>query len=161
MLSIFGFSLITVLCYLLLSSCCVRYETIEHSYRDILILLNVIKEKISAHSMPLSAIMNLSIDLPYLSEIGFIESVREEGFLNALESNRDKMIVDEQDYELLLNYFRSFGLSTRSHELENLCSTIKELERKYEQTKSLTSQRKKVSGTLIVCSYLILIIFLI
>ena len=69
MLSIFGFSLITVLCYLLLSSCCVRYEMIEHSYRDILILLNVMKEKISAHSMPLSAIMNLSIDLPYLSEI--------------------------------------------------------------------------------------------
>lgn len=161
MLQIFGVVLITVLCSVLVTSFCDGYDKTEYSYRDILTLLYVMKDKISAHSMPLSSILNVSIQLPYLSEIDFVETARESGFVYALENNRNKLMIDEQDYEMLYNFFLSLGCSTRSYVLENLSCTIKELEKKYEQTKALTIQKKKVSSTVIVCSFLILIIFLI
>lgn len=161
MATVLGIGMICAVSIVVLFSYRARYDRMLGEYDDLINLLSFIRDKILNCSMKLSVILSQNIELKYLSKLKFIDIARRKNLFGAYCEIEDKLSIDSSDKELLRGYFLNIGSDLYQIEMNRLTAVIDKLSNKREYLHTQCPEKKKVGSTLIVCSALLIIIFII
>ncbi len=129
-------------------------------YNEFIVLLYFLRQKMSSSSVGISRILEEISGTQTLREIGLIENAITHGLYISYCQNEDKIVIDDEDKDMLRGFFSELGSNMLSAEIENITRCVSRLEQKYEQVRRDTPSKKKVSGTVIICSALLAIILI-
>ena len=161
MATLLGMGMICVVSVIVLFLYRSRYDRIIGEYDDFILLLNFIKDKISNSSMKMNDILAQEIDLVYLNKLDFLANARRINVYSAYKQIEEKILIYDTDKKLLGDYFLNMGTDLLQIEMNRLSTVIKKLSDNRDVILSQCPEKKKVGSTLIVCSALLIIIFLV
>ena len=161
MLIIIGVLLISFASFVLVRSFHCRYDKTLDEYEDLLLLLRYIRDKIANSSMHISNILSQNIELRSMSGTSFLKEARKDGLFKAFLKNEQKFNIDETIKIQLRDYFRVIGSDLLVVEIDKLTRVLEAIEGKYKIMCDESAVKKKISSTVIICSALLIIIFII
>lgn len=113
-------------------------------------LINFIKREISSYLTPQQEIYNKFYDKT-LDKIGFLSTLRETTgdtpLAQALMCTKDKLLLKDETFELLLEFALTFGTLCEKEEVSKCEKLIQDLEEIYKEQKEETREKTRLCRT--------------
>ena len=137
------------------------YDRLSACYGDFLRLLCSIRQKIGTSSLSISQILDADEGYTVLGNTQFFAVAKKKGLCEAFMQCENNLPVREDDKRMLERYFSQFGSDMLAAELENLNDVIERLDNKRKQIEAEAPSKKRITSTMIVCGFLMIIILIV